>query len=536
MEKVVTSIKYFEGLKYFENVFRHLFEVKNDKLEIDAECIRYARLAFLNNIFFETKEKTVQNNISKIYIEELEKTVLVIAQKFENNFILDNKIFNTAEEVVTFVRNSIAHGRYFLDESLEKVILNDDKDSVIINFDDLTNFVIELFQKRLIFPLGNALKKTAVYYIGGRKNSLKTEEDIKEVLDDMVFFGISLHSDKQISKETYEIFNETFQKLTSKPNLNFIMPSNENFKIKQEVVPFCLLDNKKLIHFLNNVLNKNDSFENQLLMIEEEARKCIDPEFSLNDMVGANIVNINLLLLLEYEKPQSIYNLIENLNKEDMLKLSYNNYVVTALAMFNCLFSYNFDGLFRNKCENEFVGFDYSLFDFEKFEIKKFKMKWKERANNDVNIIKNQIKELENSKKRIIRKINILNGNKNKTNEKGIKELESAIALAENEILNIEKDIISLKEKQFLKSTLYFENMESIVNESIIEGIRNSIAHGNYKIEFGNDFEDIKIIFSDIFEEKNTFEASIKMIDFLNFLSDSEMIILERMNAYVRKL
>lgn len=130
MKKVITSIKYFEGLKYFENVLRHLFEVKNDNLEIDAECIRYARLAFLNNIFFETKEKTVQNNINKIYIEELEKTVLVIAQKFENNFILDNKMFNMAEEVVTFVRNSIAHGNY-------KIEFGNDFDDIKIIFSDI---------------------------------------------------------------------------------------------------------------------------------------------------------------------------------------------------------------------------------------------------------------------------------------------------------------------------------------------------------------------------------------------------------------
>jgi hypothetical protein len=51
-------------------------------------------------------------------------------------------------------------------------------------------------------------------------------------------------------------------------------------------------------------------------------------------------------------------------------------------------------------------------------------------------------------------------------------------------------------------------------NKAIIEGIRNSIAHGNYEFLMGKDFDDTTIVFNDIYEGKLTFQAKIKFADF----------------------
>ena len=69
-------------------------------------------------------------------------------------------------------------------------------------------------------------------------------------------------------------------------------------------------------------------------------------------------------------------------------------------------------------------------------------------------------------------------------------------------------NLYSLIKEDFTKNKMYFRN------KAIIEGIRNSIAHGNYEFLMGKDFDDTMIVFSDIYEGKLTFQAKIKLADF----------------------
>ena len=65
----------------------------------------------------------------------------------------------------------------------------------------------------------------------------------------------------------------------------------------------------------------------------------------------------------------------------------------------------------------------------------------------------------------------------------------------------------------------------------VITGIRNAIAHGNYRIERGNgSFLDAVIIFDDIYEGVNTFYAEVKIGDFVNMMDDSVPVIRQFLN------
>ena len=68
-------------------------------------------------------------------------------------------------------------------------------------------------------------------------------------------------------------------------------------------------------------------------------------------------------------------------------------------------------------------------------------------------------------------------------------------------------------------------NSDYLRNECIIEGIRNSISHGNYRVKAESSLEDCKIIFEDIYEGELTFKAQIKLLDFITLLVNNHNII-----------
>ena len=86
------------------------------------------------------------------------------------------------------------------------------------------------------------------------------------------------------------------------------------------------------------------------------------------------------------------------------------------------------------------------------------------------------------------------------------------------------KNKLSEKKKHLsnLKS-YYLNNINHIKNRAIIEGIRNAIAHGNYKIDLN--FGDYILIFTDLYEGKVTFEAKIPLLDFIKTVESNTSVI-----------
>ena len=69
-------------------------------------------------------------------------------------------------------------------------------------------------------------------------------------------------------------------------------------------------------------------------------------------------------------------------------------------------------------------------------------------------------------------------------------------------------------------------NIKYLTNESIVNGIRNSIAHGNYRVIFMGELSKSKIIFDDIYEGKLTFHGEISILDFINMIANNLIVIL----------
>ena len=131
-----------EILKYFRNNLAFYFKTidwnlgensANPDYEyrdeiLDKDNLIGAKLSLISNIFLSYKENIVENTGSLnykniIFNTELENAVLMIANKVNDKYEVDGVIFNSAPELVAFIRNSLAHGSYLIDYDMRRVIL-----------------------------------------------------------------------------------------------------------------------------------------------------------------------------------------------------------------------------------------------------------------------------------------------------------------------------------------------------------------------------------------------------------------------------
>lgn len=200
----------------------------------------------------------------------------------------------------------------------------------------------------------------------------------------------------------------------------------------------------------------------------------------------------------------------------------------TSFALFEAIFSYGNDKFLENSNEYTFIpsdGLDYSTLDLSPINVL--------YINKD-NGIKNSILiELASKKKKIT-------------------EMDAKISKNEQSLLQVTKNG-NLKAKSILQSNLkksyqerdkIYEELKTLLirlneiklyenfnenhlrNKAIINGIRNSISHGNYKIKTVENRID-KIVFEDIYEGVLTFKCEVSITDFINMIYRNEEAIKE---------
>lgn len=182
-------------------------------------------------------------------------------------------------------------------------------------------------------------------------------------------------------------------------------------------------------------------------------------------------------------------------------------------------------------CKLDNNGLDYSKLDLTLFNIELYNID-KSYIIDLKTKVDSKYKDLE----KIEEKINKISENINKVNK-----LEVINKLKET-LLNIESGKIEVKElynnllNEYKSANDYFNNnIDYLTNERIIGGIRNSIAHGNYYIISKTDLNNSIIVFEDVYEGKLTFKCSIKINDFIKFLSVNSPIICNFLNNHKTK-
>ena len=157
-----------------------------------------------------------------------------------------------------------------------------------------------------------------------------------------------------------------------------------------------------------------------------------------------------------------------------------------------------------------------------------------------IEIDTNKIQELENQKRGKENEINNIQANIDKyTNSRDVlktKHNQVALAKVENNLYELiqAKELTTAKLNQ-INSDLtvaenYFNNNQTYLrNERIIEGIRNSISHGNFEVEAKTEDKNTQIFitFKDVYEGNLTFSARVELNDFALLIVNSSQIIRE---------
>ena len=498
-----------------------------------------AEVGCMSNILLAIKEDIVlkkETYESNLFGNLLEQSVELIASKVPNGYMIDNYVFNSAAELVSKLRNKLAHGDFTLDLNHNRIMLNiDDENEVKVRINKLSTFIVNALSRYLKDRERNKNKRDLIVIdrnVSNRQNPIVNDKELRNVIKDFycIEFILTRSDSKNIELSVLNDFEEAFNKYKKDKKLIHMsqfknnLDSNYEFKINRMSIENDQ-DIDKLVYYIKEKCPDNLNYEAQLLFIGEEIKPYLNKDYEKMNPLYSNL--LNLLILSELEKTNSFNALKQRLIEtyERPLIIDYNNLASVSIAMFNALFSYSLDDYYKDSLEFDNFqnnGFDYSLLDLSLINpsivtIDECKIN---EIENSCNSISNDIKNLEG---KITKNLESLKNVK----EKGILKAETTI---NNNLQKLEEKKNTLKNKLSEKKTYlnnlksyYINNSKHIKNRAVIEGIRNAIAHGNYKIDLN--FGDYILIFTDLYEGKVTFEAKIPLLDFIKTVESNTSVI-----------
>lgn len=498
-----------------------------------------AEVGCMSNILLAIKEDIVlkkETYESNLFGNLLEQSVELIASKVPNGYMIDNYVFNSAAELVSKLRNKLAHGDFTLDLNHNRIMLNiDDENEVKVRINKLSTFIVNALSRYLKDRERNKNKRDLIIIdrnISHRQNPIVNDKELRNVIKDFycIEFVLTRSDSKNIELSVLNDFEEAFNKYKKDKKLIHMsqfknnLDSNYEFKINRMSIENDQ-DIDKLVYYIKEKCPDNLNYEAQLLFIGEEIKPYLNKDYEKMNPLYSNL--LNLLILSELEKTNSFNVLKQRLIEtyERPLIIDYNNLASVSIAMFNALFSYSLDDYYKDSLEFDNFqnnGFDYSLLDLSLINpsivtIDECKIN---EVENSCNSISNVIKKIEDKITENLKSLKIVKEKGNSKAETTININLQKLEEKKNEL----KNKLSEKKKHLsnLKS-YYLNNINHIKNRAIIEGIRNAIAHGNYKIDLN--FGDYILIFTDLYEGKVTFEAKIPLLDFIKTVESNTSVI-----------
>lgn len=529
--------------------FRFLYESHKGKTSKDKEIIlennyiNGAKIAFLANILTGIKEDIVSKDngySSKVILEKLEDTVNIIATKTTDGYEIDGYNFNSAAEIVSVIRNKIAHGKYSLDLDSNKIIFHMESQDFSLSIKSFSNFVVKAIGNYLNDKEDRHQVRHVTYVEPSNLDTIKTESSIRGLIKKIhtKTFEIKTKDGSKLSPATRKAFENLLvlyrkkgdeilslkeykdicAKFEESENIEFSVRSNSfNYKAVESLVPEIkskIFDNENL-----SIVQKIK----MLLYLLERNNKLYENKYS-NLMSNFN----NLILIdaietsnsIEYEKINEYF----NSKYSNEFVYSGHEFVSSIIAMFNPAFQYLFDEIYVKP--GEYSSDRNGYFDFSKIDISWLKDEDMFYTISD----KTYLDNLKLRLNKICNTIDILHEKINKQNM-NLAKVDSVKQANSKAVIAIKEDInkSTIRYQQLVSERIMLETLIDDVendlqsdyfkNRAIIEGIRNSISHGNYdvKVNYQNPFDSV-ITFKDIYEGKETFKLEISAYDFMQFI------------------
>lgn len=540
MNKEETVIKYFSGTYAYDLFLMGMIfgnPIYSEYIS-NKEYLNGAIVGNISSIFLAIKEKMVdKNNNILLPISLMEKNVNIIANKTDCGYEINGYTFKDSYTLVTTIRNKLGHGEYLIDFAHNRIILKVDGNDIVIQIPKLTNFVISSFSSTLQNYNTSSFTRCFVYSksIIGKDKERYSLNEYKNMIASYYKYNITIKrkDGSPIEGFIFDRFNETVSSFSKSLDLSELMDFERKVKEDYEVtwnkVSTKNEDTKMLASFLYNSTTPNISYERVIEIIGYEVDKLFNKDkFDNFSMIASGVHNLLLLNSIK-ELGTSNYEKVHDdiVKKYGKLYIATDDLAQSLISSFNALFAYGYDDVLHNKNEYQSLdleGFDYSLIDTSSFnvEVEKTDDGYITDLGVKENAIKNNINKLNNA-------LVSCNNNLAKVTSLGKKDAINTITSQINTINgNINGYNIDLANIQNTLNNVnnYVSTYASLIkNEKIINGIRNSIAHGNYKVILKETLKDSLIEFTDFYEGEVTFKASISIDNFVEFLQKSAIEI-----------
>lgn len=558
-----------EILKYFNNNLAFYFKTidwnlgenpANPDYEyrdeiLDKDNLIGAKLSLISNIFLSYKENIVENTGSLnykniIFNTELENAVLMIANKVNDKYEVDGVMFNSAPELVAFIRNSLAHGSYLIDYDMRRVILYSGGKQVEVNVNKLSMFVVSGLQGYLHGEISNSWNRKIVlnrYTSINREKPLESEKILCNTIENFTVINLNIKKKDGEDIPLYyrDIFEVELKKYRLRHDINVLKELKEKYKDDYDIEFSEEEIDKKTAKYLSSVIypkTKDLDYQAQNSIALIKAGKIVN-----NDKMIGQITSLQLLQYISKYKTTDLEKIKEKLElekmkrmleskeinlkeSEEMIFIDSDIMVNSLLGMFNALFIYPFDDIYDDKeIMKNLVN---TSLDYSKLDLSLIKL-------NNINLNNGEILSLREELNGINRRIQEINNtiSIDKASLEKVKGNAKAEANINAKITREQGDLNLFQGKLALVSCKvnYYDNNSQVggyfYNKAIIEGIRNSIAHGNYQVIEAPSILDSKIIFRDIYLGKETFSCEVGAEDFKNLLIVNMKIILQFLSS-----
>ena len=540
MNKEETIIKYFSG-NYAYDLFLMGMIFGNpiySEYISNKEYLNGAIVGNISSIFLAIKEKMVdKNNNILLPISLMEKNVNIIANKTDCGYEINGYTFKDSYTLVTTIRNKLGHGEYLIDFAHNRIILKVDGNDIVIQIPKLTNFVISSFSSTLQNYNTSSFTRCFVYSksIIGKDKERYSLNEYKNMIASYYKYNITIKrkDGSPIEGFIFDRFNETVSSFSNSLNLSELIDFEKKVKNDYEVtwnkVSTKNEDTKMLESFLYNSTTLNTPYERAIEIVGYEVDKLFNKDkFDNFSMIASGVHNLLLLNSIK-ELETSNYEKVHDdiIKKYGKLYIATDDLAQSLISSFNALFAYGYDDVLHNKNEYQSLdldGFDYSLIDTSSFnvEVEKTDDGYITDLGVKENAIKNNINKLNNA---LVSCNNNLAKVTSIGNQKGINAITSQINTINGNINGYNIDLANIQNTLNNVNNYVSTYASLIKNEKIINGIRNSIAHGNYKVILKETLKDSLIEFTDFYEGEVTFKASISIDNFVEFLQKSAIEI-----------
>ena len=523
---------------------------------LDKKNINATKIGCISNIFLAIKEDLVSKDKegynSRILISELKNNVSLIATKENNGYRINNYLFPDAPTLVSVLRNKLAHGLYTMDLEHNRIIFNIESNEVIINIDKLSTYVISCLKSytkvnnssiyKRDFVINNKVDTTRekpMKSINELNNFIKNSREIEIILIKKDNTLISNY----VVWELENIIDEYRITKNNKLLINFENKYKDEYDFKWNIKKLNDDKTKELSNFILNIIPQNITYNEEVMVILKEYASKINNNYNRFNVIMENLTNLVLLDAIKENNTVNSNILFDKIKeKYNNIYISYNTLISSSIAMFNSLFSYANDDVYKN--DNKYTLLDNNGLDYSKLDLSLINVQIKTIDNtiiNELNIRKTaKEKELNLIDTKITKELNNLNIVKSKSNTNAINNITNKLT----NLYNI-KNTLTIEHNNIINelnicNNYYNNNLLYLENESIITGIRNSIAHGNYEVVQCNNINDTYIVFNDIYEGKLTFKGTIKILDFIDLIDNNAIVINEFLNnldnkKYIKK-